>query len=231
MKIIENTRLIERNKKISKYSSYGALALLGLGFYFTLQDDTMSMIYSMAALLLGLIVWQVSMFFTSRWGAKVCPHELITSALKGLDDKFTLYHYATPVSHLLTSPAGLWILLPVLAGGRISYDRGKWIQKGGSFFLKMFSMDAIGRPDAEGQLETRDLQKALDKHAIQIDPELIKPLALFFNKNATLDLKDAPITCLPSDKAKDYLRKLPKVPLLTTVQLDSLRSIQTIKES
>ena len=107
MKIIENTKLIERNKKISKYTSYGALALLALGLYFTFKEDTASMIYSLAALLLGLIVWQISMFFTSRWGAKVCPHELITSALKGLDDKYTLYHYATPVSHFLTSPSGI----------------------------------------------------------------------------------------------------------------------------
>jgi hypothetical protein len=229
MKIIENTKLINRNKKISKYSSYGALALLALGFYFTLKEDTTSMIYSLVALLLGLVVWQVSMFFTSRWGAKVCPHELITSALKGLDDKFTLYHYATPVSHFLTSPSGLWILLPVMASGKVSYKNGKWAQKGGSFFLKMFSLDSLGRPDTEAGLEIRDLQKALVKHDIEIDPEVIRPLALFFNKNVTLDLKDAPITCLSSDKAKDFLLKKLKTPLLTDAQMDKLKSIITIK--
>jgi hypothetical protein len=231
MKIIENTKLIERNKKISKYSSYGALVLLGLGFYFTMKNDTVSMIYSLVALLLGLVVWQVSMFFTSRWGAKVNPHELITNALKGLDDKYTLYHYATPVSHLLTSNSGIWILLPVLASGKISYLNGKWVQKGSSFFLKIFSMDGIGRPDAEGDMETKDLLKAFTKHNIQIDPELIKPMALFFNKKATLDLKEAPITCLPADKAKDYLRKLPKTSPLTNAQLDSLKPIIKIKEA
>lgn len=229
MKIIENTKLIERNKKISKYTSYGALALLALGLYFTFKEDTASMIYSLAALLLGLIVWQISMFFTSRWGAKVCPHELITSSLKGLDDKFTLYHYSTPVSHLLTSPSGLWILLPVLASGKVSYTNGKWSQKGGSFFLKMFSLDSIGRPDTEAGLEIKDLNKALAKNDIEIDPEVIRPLALFFNKNVTLDLKNAPITCLPSDKAKDFLRKQPKTPLLTDAQMDRFKSIITIK--
>ena len=77
MKIIENTKLIERNKKISKYTSYGALVFLGIGFYFTLQSDPMAVIYSLVALLIGLVVWQISMYFTSRWGAKVNPHELI----------------------------------------------------------------------------------------------------------------------------------------------------------
>ncbi len=96
------------------------------------------------------------------------------------------------------------------------------IKKVAAFFLKMFSMDSIGRPDAEAELEIRDLNKALVKHDIEIDPEVIRPLALFFNKNVTLDLKDAPITCLPSDKAKDFLRKQPKTPLLTDAQLDQI---------
>ncbi len=54
MKIIENTKLINRNKKISKYSSYGALAFLAIGFYFTLKEDTTSMIYSLASAPAGL---------------------------------------------------------------------------------------------------------------------------------------------------------------------------------
>jgi hypothetical protein len=231
MKIIENTKLINRNKTISKYSSYAALAFLGIGFYFTLKNDTASMIYSLVALLVGLVVWQISMYYTSRWGAKVCPHELITNALKGLDDKYTLYHYATPIPHLLASPSGLWILLPIMASGKVSYDNGRWKQKGGSIFLKLFSMDAIGKPDIEGDLEIKDLNRALTKNNIQIDPALIKPLALFFNKNAKLNLGNAPITCIPSDKAKDYLRKLSKTPVLSAGQLDSLKAIVTIKET
>jgi hypothetical protein len=231
MKIIANTKLINRNKQISKYSSYAALAFLGIGFYFTLKDDSASLIYSLVALLLGLVIWQISMYYTSRWGAKVCPHELITNALKGLDDKFTLYHYATPVSHLLSSPGGLWILLPILASGKITYENGRWKQKGGSIFLKLFSMDAIGRPDAEAQLEQKDLMRALTKNDIQIDPGQIKPLVLFFNKNATLDLNNAPITCLPSDKAKEHLRKLPKTALLSSAQLNDLKKVITFKEA
>ena len=231
MKIIENTKLIDRNKKIAKYSSYATFAFIALSFYFSRKSDAASMIYTLIALLLCMVVWQISMYFTARWGAKVCPHEMISSALKGLDDKYTLYHYATPVSHLLASSNGLWIILPELAGGKISYSEGKWKQKGGSTFLKIFGQDSLGRPDAESLLEINDLQKALDKKGIQIDPGLIKPLALFFNKKAELSVNDAPIACIPSDKAKEFLRRQPKSPVLSAMQLDGLISIVKIKEN
>jgi len=231
MKIIENTKLIDRNKKIAKYSSYATFAFIALSFYFSRKSDAASMIYTLIALLLCMVVWQISMYFTARWGAKVCPHEMISSALKGLDDKYTLYHYATPVSHLLASSNGLWIILPELAGGKISYSEGKWKQKGGSTFLKIFGQDSLGRPDAESLLEINDLQKALDKKGIQIDPGLIKPLALFFNKKAELSVNDAPIACIQSDKAKEFLRRQPKSPALSAGQLDGLKSIVKIKEN
>jgi hypothetical protein len=231
MKIIENTKLINRNKKIAKYTSYATFAFIAVSFYFNTRKDTTSIILMLVALLLCMIAWQVSMFFTARWGAKVNPYEMITSALKGLDDKYTLYHFSTPVSHLLVCPNGLWIILPELAGGEISYVNGKWKQKGANTFLKIFGQDSLGRPDAESQLEINDLYRALNKKDIQIDPELIKPLALFFNKKAELSVTGAPVACIPSDKVKEYLRRQPKSPALTADQLDRIKSIVTVKAS
>jgi hypothetical protein len=231
MKIISNTKLIDRNKKISKYSSYATLACLGLAFYFTTKNDNASVLYSLIALFVGLIVWQISMFFTKRWGSKVNPYDLISSALKGLDDKYTLYHYSTPVSHLLVSPSGLWVVLPLLAGGQITYQNGKWKQKGGNVIFKFFAQDTIGRPDTEIQIEINDLERALTKHDIEIDRSIIKPLALFFNQKAELDLDQAPILCLAAPKAKEFLRKQPRNPAIPADLLQRINHIMTIKKS
>ncbi len=231
MKIITNTKLIGRNKKISAYSTVAALVLLGVGFYLTLRSDATSMFYSFVALLLGIMIWQISIYYTNRWGAKVCPYELITGALKGLEDKYTLYHFSTPVSHLLAGPTGLWVLVPILAGGKISYENGKWKQKGVNPIFKFFTQDKIGRPDSEARLEISALNSALAKKGIKIDPEWIKPMALFFNMKAELNTKDAPIPCLPSSKVKDYLRKVPKSASVPPEQLLNLKGILTIKET
>jgi hypothetical protein len=231
MKIVENTKLIERNKKIAKYTSYATFGFIALSFYFNTREDTLSIILMLVALLCCMIVWQISMYYTARWGAKINPHEMVTMALKGLDDKYTLYHYSTPVSHLLASSNGLWIILPELAGGKIEYSNGKWKQKGGNAFLKIFGQDSIGRPDSEAQMEINDLQKSFIKNDIEIERELIKPLALFFNKKAELSLDDAPFACIQSDKAKEFLRKQPKSPSLSAGQLSSLKSIVTIKDN
>ena len=230
MKIISNTKLIARNKKISAYATVAALVLLGVGFYLTLQNDATSLFYSFMALLLGIMVWQISIYYTNRWGAKVCPYELITGSLKGLEDKYTLYHFSTPVSHLLAGPTGLWVLMPILAGGKISYENGKWKQKGVNPIFRFFTQDKIGRPDSEARLEISDLLSALSKKNIEIAPDWIKPMAIFFNMKAELNTADAPITCLPASKVKDYLRKFPKSSSLTPELLQSLKGILTFKE-
>jgi hypothetical protein len=230
MKIVSNTKLINRNKKISTYTTIASLVFLGLGFYLTLRDDPASMFYSLIALFLGITVWQISVYFTNRWGAKVCPYELIASALKGLEDKYTLYHFSTPVNHLLAGPTGLWVVVPILSGGRVSYTNGRWNQKGVNAFFKFFSQDKLGRPDVEAQIEITDLMRAMKKQAIQIDPALIKPVAMFFNPKVELSTEDAPILCLASGKVKDYLRKLPKSQVVPPELLQSLRRIVTIKD-
>jgi len=231
MKIISNIKLIARNKKISSYTTIAALVLLGLGLYLTLRNDPVSMFYSLIALFLGITVWQISIYFTNRWGAKVCPYELISAALKGLEDKYSLYHFSTPVSHLLAGPTGIWIVIPILGGGRISYENGKWKQKGVNAIFKFFSQDKVGRPDFEARIELSDLERAMQKKDVHIDPLLIKSIAIFFNPKAELNTKDAPILCLPSGKVKDYLRKLPKTPVIPPEQLQSLNRILTIKET
>ncbi|MBN2676593.1 MAG: hypothetical protein JXR32_00855 [Anaerolineaceae bacterium] len=230
MKIITNDKLISRNKKISKYSIYAAMASLALAFYFTWRNDTASMLYSLIALFIGLLIWQISMHYTSRWGAKVCPYELVSSALKGLDDKYTLYHYTTPVSHLLVSPSALWVIDPILAGGRISYQNGKWKQKGGNLFFKFFAQDTIGRPDSEINFEIRELERAFIKYNVDIDRSIIKPLILFFNQQVELDLDKAPVICLPSTKAKEYLRKQPKNNAIPSDLLQRIRPVITVNE-
>ncbi len=231
MKIITNTKLIERNKKISTYTTIAALVFLGLGLYLTLRNDPISMFYSLIALFLGVSVWQISIYFTNRWGAKVCPYELITAALKGLEDKYTLYHFSTPISHLLAGPTGLWVVIPILGGGRISYENGRWKQKGINSIFKFFSQDKVGRPDAEARVEISDLDNALKKKNISVDSQMIKPVAIFFNPKAELATEGAPILCLPSGKVKDYLRRLPKTPNLSPEQLNVISRIITIKEN
>ena len=111
MKIIKNEKLIKRNSKIGQWTSTSALAVLAVGMYISFVKPDL-FIWAVAALLLGFILTQIGLYFGNQWGRSPRPDERLDAGLKGLTKDFILYHWATPVSHLLIGPAGIWILLP-----------------------------------------------------------------------------------------------------------------------
>ena len=81
--------------------------MLAGGLYLSFQTTNQLMVtLSFVALLLGFLLSQVGIFFGNRWGRRPGPDELLSAALKGLEDKYTLYHYSTPVYHLLVGSFG-----------------------------------------------------------------------------------------------------------------------------
>ena len=150
MIIVRNERLIKVNTKIGRYAGIIAILILAGGMYisFKIPDQFM---YSMIALLSGVVLSQLGIFYSNRFGREPRLDQQIDNSLKGLDDHFALYHYITPVSHLLVGPAGLWIIFPYHQKGVISYDekRGRWKRKGGNFYLNLFGQGSIGNPTKE----------------------------------------------------------------------------------
>ena len=139
MKIVTNSRLIERNSKIGKYSSVGALIILGIGLYISFARQDL-FIYSLGALALGFILSQVGMHFGNRWGRSPRPDEIIDKSLKGLGREYVVYHYVTAASHLLVGPAGIYTIHPYHQSGEISFEKKRcWkcilIQRYSSFFV------------------------------------------------------------------------------------------------
>ena len=210
MKIVANYKLINRNKKIGNYTTIGSLVVLGLGLYISFSAQTADgFSWSLVCLVAGFILSQVGIFFGNRWGRSPRPDELLTKELKGLDDKYTLYHYTSPVSHLLVGPAGIWVLAPYNQTGQIIYDPAKkrWQQKGGNWYMKMFAQENLGKPDQEAKATLADLNKHIAKD-IQI-PALPDPqIALvFINPKVQVDAPNAHIPTLPVDKLKDFMRR------------------------
>src|SRR6185436_3213508 len=109
MKIIKNEKLIKRNSTIGGWTSMAALVVLGLGMYmsFTRPDW---FVYSLLALLLGFTLTQIGMYLGNKFGRSPRPDEKLDAGLKGLQNEFVMYHYTTPVSHLLVGPAGVWVI-------------------------------------------------------------------------------------------------------------------------
>ena len=223
MRIISNEKLIKRNKKIGQITTIASLAILIAGLVASFTPEYLS--WSFVALVGGFILSQVGIYFGNRWGRSPRNDERITAALKGLGDQYSLYHYTSPVPHLLVGPAGVLILLPFYQGGTITYDSDKkrWRQKGGNLYLKFFGQESLGRPDLEASTNITDLQNWMSKKfpgQTMPTPEVI---LIFTNPKADLQVEGAPIPTMMEDKVKDFIRRKAKT---ATTPAGALLNIQ-----
>jgi len=226
MNIIINDRLIKRNRRLGLAATIAGLVVLGGGMYISFRQPEY-FFYSLLALVVGFILSQVGIYFSNRWGRSPRPDEMLSQALKGLDRKFTLYHYTSPVSHLLVGPAGLWILLPRIQRGAISYSKGRWRQKGGNLYMKIFAQEGIGRPDLDVAAESRDMEKFILETFP--DEEIPSPevALVFLHPQVEINISEdetPPAETLHASKLKDFIRKSSKNKALTTDQIDLINS-------
>jgi len=215
MNIIRNDKMIKRNARIGTVTMFGGLGVLGLGMFISFRYPTYFS-FSLLALMLGFMLSQVGIFYQNRWGRRPRLDELLDASLKGLDKKFTIYHYSSPASHLLVGPSGLWVLMPYYQRGTITFEKGRWRQKGGGIglqYLKLFAQEGLGRPDIEASGEVENLQKYLKK---QLSDESIPPVQaalVFTHPKAEISIaEDAtpPYSAVTLKDLKELVRKAEK---------------------
>lgn len=226
MKTISNTKLIRRNAKIGQYTSLGALAILGVGLYISFKMPD-KFAYTLGALLLGFFLSQVGMYFSNRWGRSPRSDEIIDKSLKGLGREYSIYHFITPVSHLLVGPAGIWALMPYFLSGTVSYEKKRWRVKGGGFtqlYLRIFGQDNIGRPDLESDAEIGSAKRYL-KRVLPEGTEVpqVQAMLLFTNPKVELKVNDAPLPAMMPKDLKEFLRLKGKEKSIGEMTLDLIR--------
>jgi hypothetical protein len=227
MKIIKNEKLIKRNSKIGQYTSLGALAVLGAGMYISFTRPEL-FIWAVGALLVGFTLTQVGMYFGNRWGRSPRPDERLDAGLKGLHKAFNIYHWTTPVAHLLVGPAGVWVLIPYHQRGQVTYRKNRWRMSGGGFlqgYMRIFGQEGIGRPDLEVESEINSIHKALAKELEEDDIPEIRAALVFTTEGVEIEAEDAPIPALPIKKLKDFIRSKAKEKPITPTELEKVKAV------
>jgi hypothetical protein len=227
MKIIKNENLIKRNSKIGQYTSLGALVVLGIGMYISFSRPEL-IIWALAALLIGFTLTQIGMYFGNRWGRSPRPDEKLDAGLKGLPGEFVIYHWTTPVSHLLVGPAGLWVLMPYHQRGRVTYRKNRWRMSGGGFlqkYMRVFGQEGLGRPDLEAESEINTLRKSLVTQLEEDEIPEIKVAMIFTDDGVEIDAEGAPIPALQVKKLKEFMRNKAKEKPITASALEKVKTV------
>ena len=226
MKIIKNEKKIKRNATIGNWTSLLALVVLAGGMYISVKRTDL-FIYALIALLLGFTLTQIGMYMGNRYGRSPRPDEKLDAGLKGLPGDYTIYHYMTPVSHLLVGPTGVWLLMPYHQRGQVTYKNNRWQISGGGFlqsYMRIFGQESLGRPDIEIQSETKLLESHFAKHMDESQIPEIKSIMIFTNDQTEIVAEDAAIPALKLKQLKDYIRQKAKGNTLSAMRLQEIKS-------
>jgi hypothetical protein len=234
MKIIINEPKIKKLGKIGTILRWTSIVLLVVALFavFTpklINSQSAISIY-FGVLIVGVFLSSISNYLTSRYGKSPRPDELIDKSLKGLDDKYTIYHYKHSIPHLLVGPIGVWTLIPTFVDGEIIFDENKkiWIRKSGSFLNRFLSREAFGRPDKELNDHKKEFSKFLKAQGISENLQ-INAAVILLNKKCSIisPIQENEINILPYEKAKDKFRKLAKTPIsLSTEVVNALSELE-----
>ena len=203
-----------------------ALVVLGLGMYISFTRPEW-FVYSLLALLLGFTLTQIGMYLGNKFGRSPRPDEKLDAGLKGLQNEFVMYHYTTPVSHLLVGPAGVWVIKPYHQRGRVVFKKNRWQMSGGGFlqsYMRLFGQESIGRPDLDIEHEINLLQKHFAKHMDESEIPEIKALMVFTSDAIEIEAQDAPIPTLKVKQIKDFMRQKAKEKVISTATLNNIKS-------
>ena len=108
MRVVRNDEFIKKRTQFTQRGSLIGMALL-VG---SLLLSTRSPLLSWALLSVGFVIAIASVRVGNRYVRPPRADTVLDKVLKGLDNKYTLYHYFHPAEHLLLTPSGLIAILP-----------------------------------------------------------------------------------------------------------------------
>ena len=120
-----NDRAINFKAKLGKILTYGGFGIVLIIFILSLQEGMLTNTLLIVTLI-GMILSQYGIFLDNRWGKRPRIDEVFDQALKGLDTKYSVFHYELGANHVLIGPGGIFILVPVVFDGTITFDGTRW---------------------------------------------------------------------------------------------------------
>jgi hypothetical protein len=207
--ILSNEKMVKSRAQYSSYLMIGGFALIGISFFLTFFNPTQSMYVLPAylALFAGFIVFNIGAGYGSKWRMRPRPDEALAMALKGMDNRYRLYNYLLPASHLLLTPAGLTVFAVRRMPGVISTKGSNWYQKRSMLSrLRFAAEEQLGNPTRDVLRDAAAIQEFLAKN-LPDTTVAIDPIILFPNPSVKLTIEEPAVPVLTGEALKPYLRQ------------------------
>lgn len=215
-------KMIKRWASLSKVLIFLGLGLLIGAFIMTFREPQLSNQFLIMSII-GVACSQAGLALNNRWGAKPRIDEIIDEALKGLDNRYGIYHYKLGTRHALLSPAGAFALVPRFEDGEITYEGENWFSRRTKRrLLRRAGKSSFGGVQKNAEAEAQAMQRALQR-ALSDDLEIsVQPILVFINNDTYVKINEAPLHAVHAKKLKSLIRRLPKAKSLTAEELELL---------
>ena len=217
-----NQRKVKLYNNLSKAMIIVGLILLviSLVLSFTRPEIMNQLLITVIA---GTLVSQAGLALFNNWGRQPRIDQIYDGALKGLDNRYALFHYKLGTNHALMCPAGVYALISRQDEGEITYSEGKWweqVQKRSLF--RRSGRKRLTRVEDHANAQARSMQLSIQKALPEITDISVKPILVFINKDSMVKVDQAPVLTVHVKKLKSVVRRLPKIKSLDSVEIERL---------
>jgi hypothetical protein len=215
-------RTILRNGRIGRILTFGGLGVMAIGLVGSIVwPKAVNLVLGSA--FVGIFGSQFGMLYYNKWGRRPRVDEIVDDTLKGLDGRFSVFHYKLGTNHALISPAGVFALIPRWEKGDVSYRDGKWSvfqDKGG--MLRRSGQHVVRGVEPSAQAEVDALAYAIKKRLEMPEAFPVQALLVFLHPKASVKGKGSSMLAVHAKKLKETLRQLPKGQTLSEEEIRTL---------
>ena len=180
MHVVVNQKLISSRVKIASAAHLAALAVFAVGLFVSWSnpEPTMEqMVGAYAAIIVGLILYQVGQFFLRRFGPRFRADGIIARTLKGLDRRYTLLAFPSTKlpDIILVGPTGVQVIVARAQDGAITCRASRWHRDPGKGLKRLsglFGGTPFGSPSDDVQKGIARVRQRLEQRGI---PESQQP--------------------------------------------------------
>jgi hypothetical protein len=210
MEVYVNERRVKVSTEIGRWSLLGGLIVLVVGFVVQIGNPELVWV-GLLALPVGFLASVIGAYYANHWTRQPRADEVLSGALKGISNKYHLYHYLLPVSHVLLGPSGMFLFRAFLHEGPVVYDGKRWRQKKSiARFLGITGQDPLVDPVLDTLKDVQRFRRWLSKRMPENQIPEIRPFAVFVRDGVELELEETPIPVLRYKQLKSHIRRFDK---------------------
>lgn len=214
MHVVVNQGLVRGKVRQASALHVVALAVFAVGLFISTSqgDRAEGIVASYTAIVIGLLLYNFGQTFLRRWGPRFRQDGVLTKALKGLDDRYTLLAFPSSKlpDYILVGPSGVQVIVPRINGGPIACRGDRWTQRtrGIGRFLPFLRGAALGDPGADVARGVRTVRERLMRHGLMADERALPVggLVVFTNPEARLRIDGCSQPVIGLKQLRGHLR-------------------------